>query len=143
MITGESHNKEQDQLQEEQHGLLEHLRHRPVIESETRSQTIKQSIIKFDQMQELTTAFIQRPNTNSKKILKNGFKSKSSEMETIVATNMNFILQFLLKTTKHLLPQFQLRFYPRSYDTTTKCQTVICLSLRDRYNRKMPKHIIC
>ena len=69
MITGEPHNKEQDQLQEEQHGLLEHLRHRPVIESETRSQTIKQSIIKFDQMQELTTAFIQRPNTNFKKIL--------------------------------------------------------------------------
>jgi len=61
-------------------------------------------------MQELTTAFIQRPNTNFKKILKNGFKSKSSEMETIVATNMNFILQFLLKTTKHLLSQFQLRF---------------------------------
>jgi len=61
-------------------------------------------------MQELTTAFIQRPNTNFKKILKNGFKSKNSEMETIVATNMNFILQLLLKTTKHLSPQFQLRF---------------------------------
>ena len=87
--TGEPHNQEQDQLQE-QHGILEHLSHRLVISDEAEAITIKNPI---------------RPNakSNSKNSIYSKTKclfinsGKSSKIGTVVATNRTQFCGFCLR----------------------------------------------